>query len=102
MCTMQMTGDRELERSEKRGELYQPNRPQIEKPTDCENKLRAPDVFEAIRRRRKDSQSVIAPGQSEIECNCDNPATATLEIFRTDPSSRKDFMRNPLNCGLAI
>jgi hypothetical protein len=74
-------GDRELERSEKRGELYQPNRPQIEKPPDRENKLRAPDVFEAIRWRRKDSQSVITPGQSELECNCDNTGNRNIGDF---------------------
>ena len=83
-------GHRELKRPEKRGEFYQPNRAQIEKSANCENKLRAPDIFKAIRRRREDAQSVIAPGKSEIECNCDNGHHCGVEIVRTGPSSREN------------
>jgi hypothetical protein len=53
--------------------------------------LRAPDIFKAIRRRREDAQSVIAPGKSEIESAIATmAATAAFEIVRTGPSSRKN------------
>ena len=44
-------GNRELEGSEERGELYQSNRPKAEKTPNCENELRAPSVVEAVIRR---------------------------------------------------
>ena len=84
-------GHRELKGPEKRGEFYQPNRAQVEKSANCKNKLRAPDIFKAIRRRREDAQSVIAPGKSEIESAIATmAATAAFEIVRTGPSSRKN------------
>ena len=43
----------ELESAEECSKFYQPNRAKPKKTPECEDELRAPDVFEAIGRRRE-------------------------------------------------
>src|SRR5262245_49254262 len=55
ICMRQMTAAASLRAAEECSKFYQPNRAKPKKAPECEDELRAPDVFEAIGRRREDA-----------------------------------------------